>query len=392
MVPAAVSQASILIASDSPMEAALVKTLLEDDFEHVAAATDPDSGVREFQRCHPLVLIAAFRDLQAAEDFYLGIHRLGTNHPPQPHRAILLCGKEGVQQAYERCRRGLFDDYVVFWPVTHDVRRLHMSVYSALDELREIRDEKGLVATCAEQAHRLAELESLLSEQLSRGREHIASTGRAVAGAEQGISRALDSLSAGLASAGSPKTLSDGLAELALAIDRCRSEAVLPQLQRVSASLTPLTDWAGHVQAAVAPYMESARALGALAGQDRGTIMVVDDDDFQRKLTAKILESEGYRVELAANGSDALGMLRRTQPDLILTDFLMPEMNGIELTQRIKSYPAFAGIPIIMLTGNSEREVVFASLKSGVIDFIVKPFDRSALIDKLGRVLSGSAA
>lgn len=265
-----------------------------------------------------------------------------------------------------------------------------MSVYSALDVLRAVRDGKGMLATCAEQAHRLAELEFLLSEQLSRGREHIASTGRAVAGAEQGISQALDTLSDGIVNTESLKHRSAGLAELALAIDRCRSDAVLPQLQRVSASLTPLTDWAGHVQEAVAPFMNAARALGGLAVQNRRTIMVVDDDDLQRKLTARILESEGYRVDLAADGSEALRMLQSTQPDLILTDFLMPGLNGIELTERIKSYPALAGIPIVMITGHSEREVVLTSRQLGVVDFILKPINRSTLICKLDRVLDKS--
>ena len=391
MVRSAASRASILIASDSATDAALVGTLLEDDFEHVEATADPNSALEKFRRNHPLILISAFRDPQQAEDFYLGLHRLGTDHSVQPHRAILLCGKEGVRQAYERCRRGLFDDYVVFWPVTHDVTRLHMAVYTALDELRVAWDEKGLAATCAKQAQRLTELESLLSTQLSRGREHIASTGRAVAGAEHGISRALDALSAGLVSAGSRSTHPDSLAELALAIDRCRSEAVLPHLQRVSTSLTPLTDWASNVQEAVAPYMDSARALGALAEQLRPIIMVVDDDDIHRKMIARMLESEGYQVTLAANGSEAIGMVHRTRPDLILTDFQMPELDGIELTRWIKADRSFTGIPVIMITGNSEREVVVASLKSGVVDFILKPVDRSALMNKLDRVLHGSA-
>jgi DNA-binding response OmpR family regulator len=91
----AASQASILIASDSPTEAALVKTLLEDDFDHVATSLDPDSAVEDFQRHHPEVLILAFKDLKKAGDFCLGLFRLGSKNPPQPHRTVLLCSKDG---------------------------------------------------------------------------------------------------------------------------------------------------------------------------------------------------------------------------------------------------------------------------------------------------------
>jgi CheY-like chemotaxis protein len=94
---------------------------------------------------------------------------------------------------------------------------------------------------------------------------------------------------------------------------------------------------------------------------------------------------------MAANGAEAIGMLHRTRPDLIVTDFTMPEMDGIELTRRIKEDPAFAGIPIVMITGNSERDVVLTSLKSGVVDFILKPISRSTLISKLDRLLHSPA-
>jgi CheY-like chemotaxis protein len=367
---------------------------LEDDFDPVATSLDPDSAVEDFQRHHPEVLILAFKDLKKAGDFCLGLFRLGSNNPPQPHRTVLLCSKDGVKHAYEMCRRGLFDDYVLFWPVTYDATRLQMSVYGQLDELRAVPDERGLAATCAKQAQRLMELESLLSEQLTRGREHIASTSRAVAGAEHDIGRALDNLSARLVNTGSrsmDKAPIVGLAEMAVELERCRSEAVLPHLHKVSASLGPLTEWAGSVQQAVEPYLDSARALNALAAQVHPMVLVVDDDEFQRKLTARILESEGYQLKFAASGGEAMSVLCRTRPDVILMDFLMPDMDGIEVTKRIKSEPNFAAIPVIMITGHSDRDIVLTSLELGVVDFIVKPFDRSALVKKLTRVLNVSA-
>ena len=123
---------------------------------------------------------------------------------------------------------------------------------------------------------------------------------------------------------------------------------------------------------------------------DAPTVLVVDDDEFQRKLIARILEAAGYRLELAANGGEAMAVLEQRLPDLILMDFLMPELNGVEVIRRIRSHPAYAAIPVIMITGNGEREVVLDILKSGVVDFVLKPFDRITLIDKLARALQRS--
>ena len=256
------SQASILIASDSPAEADVVKLLLEDDFDNIEVSVDPSTAVADFRRQHAAVLLLAFKDLQKSEEFYLGLYRGTEGVQPPRHRALILCSKETVQQAYQRCRRGLFDDYVVFWPVTQDVTRLLMCVYRALEDLRAVPNANDMSETCAAQARRLLELEALLSEQLHLGQEHIASTGRAVAGAEDNISRALDRLLGQLPDTELAQSRSVAHAELAEAINRCRSETVMPYLRKVNDSLQPLTRWAGGMQHAVSPYLQCARVLG----------------------------------------------------------------------------------------------------------------------------------
>jgi len=71
--------------------------------------------------------------------------------------------------------------------------------------------------------------------------------------------------------------------------------------------------------------------------------------------------------------------------DLILLDFKLPDLNGIEVTRRLKGEPRLAGIPVIMITGNSDRDLVLESRRKGVADFIVKPVERSVVLEKLRR-------
>lgn len=385
----AISKVPILIASDSEPEAALVKSLLDDEFDNVSLSISPNAAARDFQRHRPDVLVLAFKQLQKAEDFYLGLFRLGSEDLSRQHRAVILCTKEEVTNAYQLWRRGLVDDYVLFWPVTHDVTRLLMSVSRAVDDLRRAPNESELTAMCAAQARRLKELEEQLSEQLHRGDQHIESTGLAVAGAERDIGTALNQWSARLRHTRSQSsTTIDGLAGMVSEIERINNEIVVPTLQNVSATLQPLNKWVENVQQTVAPYRESLRAVSALATQARPSILVIDDDEYQRKLTARILESENYELTFAAGGIEALSVLStKARPDLILMDYLMPDVNGIELTQRIKSDPRLATIPVIMITGSGERGIVLSSIKSGAVDFIVKPFYRDTAIGKIERVL-----
>jgi CheY-like chemotaxis protein len=133
--------------------------------------------------------------------------------------------------------------------------------------------------------------------------------------------------------------------------------------------------------------LEAAHALDELATRNSRDVVIVDDDEFQRKVTARILESEGYRIKVAANGSEAISLLARMGADLVLLDFLMPDMSGLDVLARMKADQRLGSIPVIMITGNSERTVVLDSRRLGAADFLVKPFDRQTLLAKIARVL-----
>jgi len=114
------------------------------------------------------------------------------------------------------------------------------------------------------------------------------------------------------------------------------------------------------------------------------------DDKFQHKIIGKLLESENYHLIFANDGFEALSILRKTRPDLILMDVMMPNMDGVATTRRLKDVPQFAKTPVIMVTGKSEGKVVVDSLKAGAVDFVVKPFDRATLIAKIARALGAT--
>ena len=112
-------------------------------------------------------------------------------------------------------------------------------------------------------------------------------------------------------------------------------------------------------------------------------VLIVDDEYIGRETLQSVLEGEGYELEMAENGLQAIDKAKKLLPDVILLDVMMPGMTGFEVCQRIRNDPQIAEIPIIILTALDDRESLLNALKAGADDFISKPFDRYELRARL---------
>ncbi|MDT8317962.1 MAG: diguanylate cyclase [bacterium] len=117
----------------------------------------------------------------------------------------------------------------------------------------------------------------------------------------------------------------------------------------------------------------------------QGKILVVDDDHFFRQLYSEILISEGYEVEPATSGAEAVEYVKLNAVDLVITDLMMPDMNGQEVLERTKQYNALTDV--ILITGHGTIESAIAALKSGAFDYLRKPVNKDELLLSVGRCL-----
>lgn len=115
-------------------------------------------------------------------------------------------------------------------------------------------------------------------------------------------------------------------------------------------------------------------------------ILAVDDIRDNLILVQTILESEGYKIDLASDGIKALRQVEQSPPDLILLDVMMPGIDGYEVTRRIRQNPAISYIPILLITAFHESSVV-EGLDAGADDFIRKPFDTDELLARVRSLL-----
>ena len=112
----------------------------------------------------------------------------------------------------------------------------------------------------------------------------------------------------------------------------------------------------------------------------RPLVLLVEDEPAQRAVLSYNLEAEGFEVQTADNGEDALALISDTPPDLILLDWMMPHVSGIEVCRRLKARSETRGIPVIMLSARSEEVDKVRGLETGADDYVIKPYSVSELM------------
>jgi CheY-like chemotaxis protein len=284
-----IRNACCAVISDSQAELTLVHFLLEREFSEILEVATETAWPSLAQRNDVAVLLLAFTDLVAAAKFREW-HAQRPEHGGAPAQVVLLCSREDVGAAYELCRSHDIFDYVMFWPVTHDPKRLSLAAHRACDAYETLVRNLPPAVTAADAQ-----------------------------------------------SADATTTV----------------PAVSPPVR------LPLPDLA---------------------------VLVVEDDPFQLAIAISVLIASGLRATGAAGAQVALSLLESSAPALILLDVDMPDMDGMALLRRLKADPRHAAIPVIMLTMMRERDMVLEALRDGAADFIVKPFDRDTLLQKIRRV------
>jgi two-component system chemotaxis response regulator CheY len=120
-------------------------------------------------------------------------------------------------------------------------------------------------------------------------------------------------------------------------------------------------------------------------------ILTVDDSPTMRRMIEMTCKTVGYEVVEAADGQAALELLKGCSVDLVISDINMPNLNGIELTRKLRALPQFAKTPILLLTTESDPEKKAEGKSAGATGWIVKPFKQDQLLAVVSKVLPAAA-
>lgn len=118
------------------------------------------------------------------------------------------------------------------------------------------------------------------------------------------------------------------------------------------------------------------------------TVLVVDDEDAISETLAEVLDDEGYRCHVAANGREALNLMAETRPDLVICDVMMPVLDGREMLREMRRRPELAGVPVVM---TSAASAAFTGENADHQAFLKKPFKLDTLLATVRRLLGEDA-
>jgi len=132
--------------------------------------------------------------------------------------------------------------------------------------------------------------------------------------------------------------------------------------------------------------------LDGISGASKPLVLVVEDEAALVTMLRYNLEKQGFRVEEAADGQEALTRIAEVTPDLVLLDWMLPVMSGLEVCRQIRRRPSTRDLPVIMVTARTEDQDAVRGLNTGADDYITKPFSIDALLARMRALLRRAGA
>ncbi len=124
-----------------------------------------------------------------------------------------------------------------------------------------------------------------------------------------------------------------------------------------------------------------------MTGAARPLVLLVEDEASLATMLRYNLEKQGFRVEEAGDGQEALTRLNEAQPDIVLLDWMLPGLSGIEVCRQIRRRPSTRDVPVIMVTARTEEQDAVRGLNTGADDYITKPFNMESLLARMRALL-----
>ncbi len=116
-------------------------------------------------------------------------------------------------------------------------------------------------------------------------------------------------------------------------------------------------------------------------------VLLVEDDDTTARLVQFLVERQGHTLQWARDGREGLACLEQQRPDVLILDWLLPYVDGLEVLQQVRRHTVLAGLPVLVLTGKSREEDVVRVLDAGADDYLSKPFQPGEFTARLARLL-----
>lgn len=390
---------SVLILAANQIHIEEPTVLISDAFSNIYSCTDLQTARELLNLNTPLFLIFNHNSVKDSARLYQALFDNRKTDSSSPHIAVLLCKASEVELAYKLCQKEIFDDYIIFKPL-HDPYRLNQTLQSLSGNRSNTTRQKQLEYKLADLGKKAQNLHQLLEQSIDDSSAARQQAESAYSNLKDRVIEQVHSIPSQLKAAewqDAVKVLTPDL--LQQRFTENIEQQINNQFQQAEGSVQKtMTCWIDNVKADIASGVEFLTEIEvatdidpeAESDTEKDTsskkILVIEDDEVYSSILQSILEEVGYYVIREPDGSKGLKRMALTQPDHVLLDYELPDMTGLDFLKKIKNSKLLGHIPVIMLTGHNNREVVRKSIMGGAKAFIAKPANREIILSKLNQV------
>ncbi|WP_299203039.1 response regulator [uncultured Amphritea sp.] len=340
---------------------------LHDDAEHFLrrkgykVVTDPDEFGDAFARDDRKIILIAYQDLlQGVESYSKLVIDFSLEH--SPHYRIVLCLSKDIGKASELCLNQTVDNYFIVKP-SYDMHRLALVLKQADDAVVHAEQRMALAYIGEELLEHKKVLDRFIYNNVDKGVECQADT-------VESFSSLLNELT----------DLIAGQSGRNITIDHQR---VAEQTRQLSdRKLKQISDWAETVKE---EYNEISRLNIPAAAKDKKNIALIDSNAQNVLPVQQIISDCGYNLIMFKSAKEALPAMICQNPDLVLLDYEISDLSALKVLAYMQKFNQLADIPVILLTGHRDKEIISNCLKAGARDFIIKPADKDVYQEKIDK-------
>ncbi|WP_432472753.1 response regulator [Amphritea sp. HPY] len=375
---------SIIILAARQVDIDECSALIRDEFSSIySCKTIPVA--RELLEQHKSgFLIFNHDSLKESFNVHQTLFHLKKKSQASLYTTILLCKAVDADTAYKLVQKKVFDDYIIFKPL-YDPHRLRLMIQSLSGIHSNSVSQKELEERLANLTAKAKVLYRALGESMSLSNDAREQVQTTYADLKDSVIEQVNSLPSQLASSGwqdavkvlEPEVLQQRINDFTERRVNTQFEQSEDKLQQT------MEHWAGGIKENIAratEFLDEATVDFDAGGKK---ILIVDDDEIYSSILKSILEEVGYAVTCEPNGEKGLHRMATLQPDQVLLDYKLPDMTGLNVLEKVKDSNLLKHIPIFLLTGHAESDLVKKSLQYGASGFIVKPANREAILLKL---------
>lgn len=374
----------ILLVSNEPEDISEVQALIKDIKSELTAISDPSQIVATFDKVEPRILVFVCMEIGRADGYYLDLYRNSQKIQTIMHNSLLVCKAKDAELAYHMCMRKLFDDYVVIRPL-FDPYRLMISIRNLLGAQKTLDQSNELHQRITSIRNSTSAMDKVIQESLTEGASVSAQLNESEESLNSRVQREIHELYKQITSPAyvdvvkviNPAVLNEKLSQFG---QMNLSNEISTAFKKPQAALDLLLKRSSADHEA---QKQANTDLDVWLNSILTRILVVDDDPTFLKVLSRMLTNEKYEVLSTTSAIEGLRIAARLKPEAILVDYEMPEISGIDFTIRIKASPHLSRIPILMLTGHAQREIVLEGMKAGISGFLIKSSAKEVILQKL---------